>query len=258
MDGSAKGLATLSPWFRMIWPIIRTGTVLSLSWCTLVYFDIVVQPSWLISPPSLWAYLALVPVVKSTSDHPAMLIMVNSSGWGEGKCPSPGSRVIQAYIFLGHGHHFGWIQGDPLAGLDGHSLRSSCQVMLHAQPWSNLWSVPAERHRFPSFSQPFSARLPAAGSPPSERTARAMLQTSKYKSQIPTPPTGSVWSFQTVQTLILVGGFRFFSGLICPRNRDPKVVLCVLLILIITRITYCTSICVDQQIPSYCWPNPCF
>lgn len=29
-----------------------------------------------------------------------------------------------------------------------------------------------------------------------------MLQTSKYKSQIPTPPTGSVWSFQTVQTLI--------------------------------------------------------
>mmetsp|Transcript_121371 Transcript_121371/g.170656 ORF Transcript_121371/g.170656 Transcript_121371/m.170656 type:complete len:202 (+) Transcript_121371:62-667(+) len=29
-----------------------------------------------------------------------------------------------------------------------------------------------------------------------------MLQTSKYKSAIPTPPTGSVWSFQGVQTLI--------------------------------------------------------
>eukprot|EP00438_Fugacium_kawagutii_P021785 Skav236013 [mRNA] locus=scaffold3189:63752:66422:- [translate_table: standard] len=29
-----------------------------------------------------------------------------------------------------------------------------------------------------------------------------MLQTSKYKSQIPTPPTGTVWSFQLVQTFI--------------------------------------------------------
>lgn len=36
MGGSAKGLATFSPWFRMIWPIISTGTVLSVSWCTLV------------------------------------------------------------------------------------------------------------------------------------------------------------------------------------------------------------------------------
>ena len=36
----------------------------------------------------------------------------------------------------------------------------------------------------------------------SVRSSAVMLQTSKYKSAIPTPPTGSVWSFQGVQTLI--------------------------------------------------------
>ncbi|CAE7253553.1 unnamed protein product [Symbiodinium natans] len=33
-----------------------------------------------------------------------------------------------------------------------------------------------------------------------------MLQSSQYKTKIPTPPTGSVWAFQGVQTLIGLAG----------------------------------------------------
>ena len=222
-----------------------------------MYFAIAVQPSWL-GPPACGL------MQPCSGLCPCGEVMVNSSGsWGEGKCPSPGSRVIQAHIFSGtwilwgwmsYGYHLGWwIQGDfatlPRSHGDGSKvILQMCDpyrrnvTVLHVSPCHlaslfRLSDLPADRRGL---------------------NARAMLQTSKYKSQIPTPPTGSVWSFQTVQTLILACGFKFFSGWKFPRNVDPKVVLSVLLILIIASAILHVSICVDQQIPSYDSPNPSY